>query len=157
MRIATIGFGALLLAGCGAGANNSQTQANGAVATPAPAPASAPDGGIVSAESANRVAPAPVPVDASAPIPGAPELSGPLVGRWGRLNSCAETMEFFADGRVNIPDGRGGSPTWRVPAPGRLELIENGRGQTGGFELRDNGRTLRLTNPNGRGIDFIRC
>lgn len=157
MRIAATGVGILLLAACGSAGNNVQAQANGAALTPPPAPSPAPDGGIISREGANQAAPGSRTADASLPIPGPAELTAPLVGRWGRLNSCAETMEFAADGRVTIPDGRGGSPQWRVSTPGRLELIENGRSQTGGFEIRDDGRTLRLTNPNGRAIDFIRC
>lgn len=159
MRIAITGVGMMLLAACGSAANNVQAQANGAGLTPstAPAPAPAPGGGIVSPDGANQAAPRPQPAAADSPIPGPVELSGPLVGRWGRMNSCAQTMEFFADGRVSIPDGAAGTPQWRVPVPGQLDLIENGRAQAGRFEIRDSGRTLRLLHPSGRAIDFIRC
>ncbi len=156
---ATMIGGALLLAGCGASDNPGPAPAKDAAptATPDPAPGASGGGGIMSPHASDYAPSRSQPFDASLPIPGPPELSGALVGRWGRQNSCAETMQFFADGRLTIPDGRAGTPQWRVSTPGRLELIENGSSQTGNFELRDAGRTLRLINPSGRATDFIRC
>ncbi len=149
MRFATMGIG-LLLAGCGAGANNSATPANAGVSD------SAPDSAAPASPATNLAAPA-ASADGNPVAEAAPGSADGLVGRWGRQGNCAQTMEFFADGRVTIPDGRTGVVRWRVTGPGRLELSENGRGQTGGFEVREGGQQLRLTNPDGRVTDLTRC
>lgn len=114
------------------------------------------------APTTNLSGPAPIAPPA-APAPSNPDvnaasgdLRSQLIGRWGRNNSCAESMEFRADGGISIP-----TPNFPPQARWNLQgntiiLAAPGEGEQPLGSAVIAGNNLELTR-NGQKTTLIRC
>jgi hypothetical protein len=144
--LTTAAAAALSLSACGgSNTNNGAANTSGNLSTNSTGSMSGP-------------APAPAPMAANSTGTAATgDLRSQLVGRWGRNGSCAESMEFRADGGISIP--RTTMPPqvrWDVQGNQIVFSAPGEASQPLGTAV-VTGTSLQLTTPTGQTTTLNRC